>query len=166
MKNQDKIVLFYGMDPVDGQIKNGTCDRIGSTEKEDFHIFCFREFCKSHFLDIKAFQNLSYRSSIDVVSYFLSQVMGHVVFLNTTKDIEKYGYSGMFFMPPELTEEQAKLVTSFTEELTSFQIVVNYDMALNAGIIEAKTKQATSDVNIKKFIQNFIDIQYRKGKKK
>lgn len=164
--NQDKIVLFYGMDPVDGQIKNGTYDRIGNIKEEDFHILCFREFCKSHFLDIKAFRNLSYRSSIDIVSYFLSQVMGHVVFLNTTKDIEKYGYTGMFVMPVELTEEQEKLVMLFTEELTSFQIVINYDMVLNDGIIQAKTKQATSEIDTKKFIQDFIDVQYSKEKKK
>lgn len=105
MKNQNKIVLFYGMDPVDGQVKNGVCDRIGGSNQEEIHILCFQEFCKSHFLDIKAFQNLSIRSSIDIVSYFLSQVMGHAVFLNSTKDIKKYGYSGIFVMPPELTEE-------------------------------------------------------------
>lgn len=135
-------------------------------KNEDFHIICFREFCKSHFLDIKAFQNLSYRSSIDVVSYFLSQVMGHVVFLNTTKDIEKYGYSGMFVMPPELTDAQEKLVISFTEELASFQIVINYDMVLNDGIIDTKIKQVTSEFDVKKFMEDFIEAQYKNGKKK
>ncbi len=166
MKNQNKMVLFYGMDPVDGQVKNGSYDRIGNIYEDDFHISCFQEFCKSHFLDIKAFQNLSYRSSIDIVSYFLSKVMGHVVFVNTTKDIENYGYSGMVFMPSQLTEEQTTLLKSFVEELTSFQILINYDMELNDGIIETKSKQTTSTIDTKQFVNDFIDTHYKEGKKK
>lgn len=50
--------------------------------------------------------------------------------------------------------------------MDSFQIVINYDMTLNNGIIDTKIKQATNEINIKKFMEDFIDKHYHKREKK
>lgn len=165
MKNKNKIVLFYGMDPLDGKIRNGQIDRIGNIDEGVPHISCFKEFCNNNFLDIPAFQRLTSRSSINAVGYILSTIMKHVVFLNTTIDVERYGYNGIFFMPPEITEEQILAIKTFASEIKDFNIKISYDLVLDAGFLDSEIKSTTDEVDAEMLLDHYFNETSKKIRK-
>jgi len=129
-------------------------ERLGKWDCEDLHILCFADYCKTHFKDIPAFQNLSFRSDINIVIYYLTK-LGIAVFVNTTRDVETYGYTGFFSCPNFLTDEQIESIHSFLPELNGFKIKLNYDLSYD-GIVSGKTLDATDQVDTTEVFERYL----------
>lgn len=101
-KNENKLVLFFGENPIDQVCHNGEYVRLGKWASDDLHVLCFSNYWKHHFQEIPAFGNLTYRNYINDIAVHFAR-LGHAMFVNTTKDVNTYGYTGFFTLPNYLT---------------------------------------------------------------
>ena len=133
-----KVAFIYGEDDERRDIKNGKIEMIGNIHDEnEIHIICLLEHAKERYPDIEIFKRLNNRHTPDIAGYFFT-LLGHIVFFNTTKNIEKYGKTGMFMMPKSLSDNQRKTLIEFVENLEEYHISICYDLDLVDGILEAK----------------------------
>lgn len=101
-----KLAFIYGKDDENRNIKEGNIERLGDAhDEEQLHINCLLEYAKHRYSDIGIFKKLNSNHMPETAGYFFT-LFGHIVFFNTTKNVEKYGKSGIFLMPQELTDIQ------------------------------------------------------------
>ncbi len=85
--------------------------------------------------------------------------MGHIIFFNTTskdeKEFKKYGRTGQFMMPDVITEEQELALNKFCQEIKDYDILIDYDITLEDGILNSKSIQGTGDQNPEAIIQSY-----------
>ena len=81
---------------------NGNIDALGS-DTEELHSICLLDYANKNY-DNKIFKQLNFRHRPEVISYFLVSLYNDIVFLNTTKDVKKYGYMGILMLPDALNE--------------------------------------------------------------
>ena len=94
--------------------------------------------------------------------------MGNIVFFNTTatteKEFKKYGKTGQFMMPDTITEEQNEALNRFCKQIEDYDILINYDITLENGLLDSKTLQGTGDINPEVMIMNYNNQQTQKNK--
>lgn len=85
--------------------------------------------------------------------------MGHIIFFNTTskdeKEFKKYGRTGQFMMPDVITEKQELALNKFCQEIKDYDILIDYDITLEDGILNSKSIQGTGDQNPEAIIQSY-----------
>ena len=101
--NIHKIVIIH---------PNQTIDYIGSIDSLNTHSEALLEYAKDNYKNIPIFSKLNYRHTPETISYFYT-LLGDVVFLNTTKDIKRHGYTGLFILPLEVSPEQKEHGVAF-----------------------------------------------------
>lgn len=116
--------------------KDGNIDIIGQDEQE-LHSLCLLDYAHKNYSD-KVFEQLNFRHRPEVISYFLMRLYDDVVFLNTTKDVAKYGYMGILMLPEELSEEQRTKLDQFLESIAEFSICLTTNLYLEDGILQAQ----------------------------
>lgn len=57
-------------------------------------------------------------------------------FFNTTKDIKKYGKTGMFLMPNTISDIQKQALYQFAQTIKDFSINIFYDLNIIDGFLE------------------------------
>ena len=94
--------------------------------------------------------------------------MGNIVFFNTTatteKEFKKYGKTGQFMMPDTITEEQNEALNRFCKQIEDYDILINYDITLENGLLDSKTLQGTGGINPEVMIMNYNNQQTQKNK--
>ena len=106
--------------------QNATIDYVGSNTTDDTHSVHLLEYAKNNYPEVSIFKKLNYRHTPETISYFYT-LLGDVIFLNTTKDVERHGYTGLFIFPQKITEEQKRILTlSILEEWTSKEIAIKF----------------------------------------
>lgn len=58
-------------------------------------------------------------------------------------------------MPDVITEEQELALNKFCQEIKDYDILVDYDITLEDGILNSKSIQGTGDQNPEAIIQNY-----------
>ena len=92
----------------------------------------------------------------EVISYFLVKLYGDVVFLNTTKDITKYGHMGILMLPDELSEEQRVNLEQFLDDIAEFNICLTTNLYLEDGILQAQELYSVSSETPKDLVGRYF----------
>ena len=133
---------------------NGKCDMVG-TDVEELHSQCLLDYANNNY-DAKIFKKLNFRHRAEVISYFLTQ-LGDIVFLNTTKDVEKYGYIGVLMLPRNITNVQRDSLDQFLEKISMFNICLVTDLYLDGGILQANELYPISDETPSSLVQRYFN---------
>lgn len=131
-----KIAVIHSKTDEKRGIKAGEVERIGDINDEDaLHSTYILEYAKEKYSDIEIFNHLNYRHKAETIGYFLT-LFGDIIFFNTTKNVERYGKSGLFLMPNEIADQ--KFLYDFAKEVDDFSVDVSYDLTIEAGILVGK----------------------------
>lgn len=131
--NIHKIVIIH---------PNQTIDYIGSIDSLNTHSESLLEYAKDNYKNIPIFSKLNYRHTPETISYFYT-LLGDVVFLNTTKDIKRHGYTGLFILPLEVSPEQKEQTLEFADSLKEYQVRILHHLSLEYGILNGEEMQQT-----------------------
>lgn len=153
-----KMAFIYGTDEPNKKISNGKIQYYGDVSEDYIHTKYLLDYIKEYYPEIPIFKQLNIRHQRELIAYFLVK-MGHIVFFNTTptteKEFQKYGKTGQFMMPDTITEEQNNALNEFCKEIKDYDILINYDITLEDGLLDSKTILGTDDTNLEKLIQNY-----------
>lgn len=163
--NDYKIAFIHGDSFEEKGLIDGSIEFCGNNNKDSLHVANLLDFAKKNFPEISVFNQLSIRHQPEVVSYFLTR-LGIVVFLNMTKydskHLRKYGKMGMLLLPDELTDKQKESLIKFAESISDFEILINYDLSIETGILDSKTIQGFNNETPKEL----LDIYFKRINKK
>ncbi len=161
-----KLAFIYGADDEKRNIKDGEIEMIGNAHDEDeLHIKSLLDYSKEKYSDIEVFKRLTIKHTPDVAGYFFT-LFGHIIFFNTTKNIEKYGKTGIFMMPKIISEKQRESLKDFIEILDEYSINICYDLELVDGILEAKELHSVNKENSIKLLNTYLQKENKVNKTK
>ena len=139
----------------------------GKMIEDSFHVINLLEYARNNFSDVSVFNQLTIRHQPEIISYFLSK-LGIIVFLNMTKyddkNLKKYGRSGMFMMPDELTDKQVESLKQFAETIPNFSVFINYDFNLDTGLLDAKSLHGFDKETPRELIDIYLERYKNKAK--
>ena len=140
----------------------------GNTSDDYFHNVYLLNYVKEYYPDVPIFQQLNPRHPKEIIAYFLVK-MGHIVFFNTTKydekNLQKYGKLGLLLLPDSLTENQKKSLMQFSKNISDFQILINYELKIEDGLLSSKTFQAAEAMMPEEMIQSYWSQKEKSEKK-
>ena len=128
-----KFALFFP----DGEIRY-----YGDSKSDDYHVGCMLDAARELYPDNQVFKMLNERHLPTTIAYYLTEV-GNIVFLNLThykrEGLTKYGKSGMFMIPNEITQKQLEALKEFESEIKDFDVIIKTDLIIEDGFLESKT---------------------------
>lgn len=160
-----KIAFIYGITDEDRKTSDGQLEFWGDNNAENLHSTCLLEFIEEKYSDLKIFKKLNYKHKPETISYFISKVCHHVVFLNTTKDEKRYGKTGVFILPENLSDNQEETILSFCDFIFDYKINLCYDFIINDGLLESK-QLSSNDNKTPKFVMESYLNQIHGAKRK
>ena len=138
-------------------IINDKVDKIGDTNVEDYmHIQVLIDYIKKHYKEHKMFDVLNTRHSPEIAAYLISR-LGNIVFLNITKDVKKYGKTGIFIMPDEIDEELKERVIEFSKSVNDYSITIFYDLEIKDGLLDSKINSSVEFNNPQEMLISFFN---------
>lgn len=138
MKDFFKVAFIYGKDDKNRNIKEGQIEKLGVTsDTETMHVEYLLDYARERYSDIQVFKQFNVRYAPETVGYFFT-LFGHIVFFNTTTNILKYGKTGVFLMPPDISAVQKASLYHFLSEINDFNVTIFYDLQINGGILDGK----------------------------
>lgn len=157
-----KIYILHGMNPMDGKVLDGSITEIKADNYGERHIVALVYFLKSHYLDNKNLQALSYNYFIEHASYVFSE-LGDILFLDTTR-FRSGVKTGCFVMPRSITAAQKDCLLDFKEKLKGYDAIsIEYDInynketgELSPSIIYKRGENAGNDV-----IDDYLKVKKR-----
>lgn len=132
-----KIAIIYGNNDDKRNIKDGSIELLGKQTQDDLHIMNLINYLNEKYSDVDFFKQITIRHMPEIPSYFITQ-FGHAVFLNMTKNVQKYGKCGMFLMPDNISNMQKKTLYEFCNTISDYSITIFYDLKLDYGILDGK----------------------------
>lgn len=161
-----KIAFIYGVTDEQRKTEDGELKFYGENIEDSFHSVYLVEFIQEKYPDFKMFQKLNYKHQPEMIAYLLSRVCHHIVFLNTTKDVEKYGKTGTFIMPKDISEKQWETLFLFCDSIPDYQVTINYDIVLVDGLLDSKSLSSTENSNPRSLMESYFrKIEYSKSAK-
>jgi len=115
-----------------------------------------KEFTLDNYKNIPIFSKLNYRHTPETISYFYT-LLGDVVFLNTTKDIKRHGYTGLFILPLEVSPEQKEQTLEFADSLKEYQVRILHHLSLEYGILNGEEMQQTLCNSPKELLLHYFE---------
>lgn len=123
-------------------LDNGQVKRFGDSKSEDYHVACMLDAARNMYPDSQIFEMLNEKHLPTTIAYYLTE-MGNIVFLNLThykrEGLTKYGKSGMFMIPDEITQSQLESLRNFEKEIVGFDVTIRTDLRIEDGFLETKT---------------------------
>lgn len=146
-------------------IINDKIDKIGDTSVEDsMHIQVLIDYIKEHYKENKMFDILNIRHSPEIAAYLISR-LGNIVFLNITKDVKKYGKTGIFIMPDEIDDGLKEKVIDFSRSIDDYSVTIFYDLDIKEGVLDSKNSSSIEFNNPKELLVDFFDRNNNVAKK-
>ena len=162
-----RIAIIYSDNQLNKEKKNGEIELYGDTSLDYMHTRYLLDYVNENYPEVPIFKQLTIRHQRELIAYFLVK-MGNIVFFNTTatteKEFKKYGKTGQFMMPDTITEEQNEALNRFCKQIEDYDILINYDITLENGLLDSKTLQGTGGINPEAMIMNYNNQQTRKNK--
>lgn len=154
--DNSKISLIYGSNISNGNISEGDLECFGIIGDESLHSLCLRDKGIERYPNVKIFENLSYRHSPETVAFFFVE-QNDIVFLNTTKNMEKHGKTGILLIPDEISDKQKDSLYKMSEYLKEYRINLTTEMKFSDGIIDGKELYLSESGLLK----NALDKMYK-----
>ena len=155
--DNNKFAVIYGNEDSKRDIRDGQIEKYGDIEFSDLnHIDYLMEYISQKFKDVEMFKALYNRHSPEVAAFLISR-LGHAVFLNATKNAKKYGKSGIFIMPDEISDKQKEALYSFYEEIKDFSITIIYNLKIVDGFLDGVNLASVNREDSKKTLDSFFE---------
>ena len=153
---QSKISVIYGDDDLDRNIKMGDIASYGKIDSEDMHILSLMEFIKDKYSDIDILSKVNINYQPETASYLLTKMFGHIIFLNITSNLKKYGLNAIILLPEDVNESVFNKLKDLVNSLDNFSLIVYYNFFLDDGILNASSLMIndSSDVDRIKNVTN------------
>lgn len=145
--DQHKLVIIH---------QNQAIDYLGDITSNNTHSEELLEYAQKQYKNIPIFNKLNYRHTPETISYFYT-LLGDVIFLNTTKDIERHGYTGLFILPEEISLEQQKQTLAFAEHLQPYRVRILHHLTLENGFLQGEEIQQTIDHSPKDLLLHYFE---------
>lgn len=155
--DNNKFAVIYGNEDSKRDIRDGQIEKYGDIKFSDLnHIDYLMEYISQKFKDVEMFKALNNRHSPEVAAFLISR-LGHAVFLNATKNAKKYGKSGIFIMPDEISDKQKEALYSFYEEIKDFSITIIYNLKIVDGFLDGVNLASVNREDSKKTLDSFFE---------
>lgn len=145
MKDYKLFVIYSGNEEIKKQ--DGQIEYIGLKKEYPTHAMAMYDYLKDNFSHVEALKGISNKVDVHTASAFLSQ-LGMIVFINSTPSdeihFEKYGYSGMFIMPKQLSEKQLKKLHEL-KDLDNYKVEINYNVRQVNGVLRGENIRLDSN---------------------
>ena len=125
---ESKISVIYGDDDLDRDIKIGDIASYGKIDSEDMHILSLMEFIKDKYSDIDVLSKVNMNYQPEVVAYLLTKMFGHIIFLNITSNLKKYGLNAIILLPENVNESAFNKLKDLVNSLDNFSLTVYYNL--------------------------------------
>lgn len=143
--------------------QNQTIDYLGDIASNNTHSEELLEYARKEYQNMPIFTKLNYRHTPETISYFFT-LLGDIVFLNTTKDIERHGYTGLFILPEETSEEQREQALIFAEHLQPYRVRILHHLTLDHGFLQGEEIQQTLNNSPKDLLLHYFETIHFKKK--
>lgn len=154
-----KVAFIYGEDLEDKGLLDGSIEQYGDMKKDSLHVAYLLDYAKEHFGEMPIFNRLTIKHQPELVAYFLNQ-LGIIVFFNMTKYdenyIKKHGKDAMLMLPDNLTDKQKDTLRKLAEDISDFNLLINYDITLDTGILDSKTIQGSDNETPSELIEIYL----------
>lgn len=151
-----KIAFIYGKADLNRNIKEGQIEKYGDLDDDSYHIIYLLEYIKEKQFNDNIFSKLNPSHLPEVVSYLISR-MGHIVFLNTTKNESKYGKSGMFIIPSDISQITEDSLFIFADIIKDFSVRILYDLNLSSGFLDGDELIPSSKENPRTMLERYFE---------
>ncbi len=155
---ESKISIIYSDDDLDRDIKIGDIASYGKIDSEDMHILSLMEFIKDKYSDIDVLSKVNMNYQPEVVAYLLTKMFGHIIFLNITSNLKKYGLNAIILLPENVNESAFNKLKDLVNSLDNFSLTVYYNLFLDDGILNASSLMINDASGIDE-IKNVINIK-------
>ncbi len=143
--------------------QNQTIDYLGNIASDNTHSEELLEYAQKQYKDIPIFTKLNYRHTPETISYFYT-LLGDALFLNTTKDIEKHGYTGIFILPTDMSEEQREQILEFADHLQPYHVRILHHLSLEYGFLQGEEMQQALNNSPKDLLLHYFENMNQKKK--
>jgi hypothetical protein len=151
-----KFAIINGEDNSEKDIQAGKVERYGNIEFGDLnHIDYLMEYIDNKFSDVPMFKSLNNRHTPEIAAFLISR-LGYIVFLNATKNAKRYGKTGIFIMPDEITDKQKEALYSFYEEIKDFSVTIIYNLKIVDGFLDGVNLAPVNKEDSKKLLDSFF----------
>ena len=151
-----KIAVIYGKDDPEKNIKDGMIEAFGDIHDQDLlHIDCILEHARKRYPEVAIFKQLTDRHRPEVVACIYT-LLGNVVFFNTTKDIKKYGRTGLLMLPDELTDNQIQSLQELTKKIHKYNITISYELNFEEGVPVDKEMYPISNETPQELLNKYL----------
>lgn len=133
---------------------DGSIDLIGN-DMDELHSICLLDYAKKNG-NAKIFQQLSFRHRPEIISYFLLRLYNDIIFLNTTKNIEKYGYLGVLMLPNDINDKQRNSLDNFLDSIAQYNVCLITNLELVDGMLQSDENYSLANETPKEFVNRFL----------
>lgn len=117
--------------------KNEPIIYLGKIEDDETHSIQLLEYATKKYKHIPIFQKLNYKHTPETISYFYT-LIGDIIFINTTKDIKRHGYTGLLILPKTIDDKQKEILYHFSDSIKKYKIRILYNLSLEYGIVNGQ----------------------------
>lgn len=137
MMDNYKLAIIHGQDNYKKNIKIGQLEYI-EDDLDEFHSNCLIKYAKDNYENIDIFHQLNTRHRPEVIGFLFLHFFNDIIFFNTTKNVDKYGYSGLFLLPDVITLEQKKTLEEFVDSIEKYNVSLFCSLNLEDGILNGE----------------------------
>lgn len=144
--------------------KDNGIEKIGSRKNDDLHIICLLNYIKEKYRDNKLLNQLNERHTPDAVGYYLTLFDNNILFFNTTTDVSKYGKTGFFMFPKEISDNQKIKLYEFADEINDYFIDIAYDFTVDDGFLNASELKSAGVGDISNLLDTYFEKKHNKNR--
>lgn len=154
--NDYKLAIINDIDSV--------VERRGSIDNDDLHINCLLNYIKEKYSDNKLLNQLNGRHTPETVGYYLTLFDNNILFFNTTSDVLKYGRTGFFMLPKEISNFQKEKLYEFASELTDYSVDIAYDFTVDDGFLNASELKSSDTGDVINLLDTYFEKKHNKSR--
>lgn len=160
-----KLAFIHGRSNSERKIYEGNIDKYGELGDGNLHILCLLDYAKEKYPDVPIFKQFNDKYAATTVG-FVYTMLGDVVFFNTTTNISKYGKTGIFMLPDNITDKQKEAMYALANSINDYSVNIYYDLKLEDGILDGSNFSLTEKSSPTQLLDCYFNRNNSEIKKK
>lgn len=155
-----KLVIIHG-DVNKDKFSDGQIDYYG-TDFDFVHSQHLLDYAKENYGDVKIFNSLNPRHTADTIGFFFIKFFNDIIFFNTTKNVDRDGYSGSFLFPDHLTDAQVNCLYEFVDTIDNYYISsISDSLKLDDGIVVSNDYYPEVKSTPREVLDNYFKSKFK-----
>lgn len=152
-----KLAIVHDYDANDKNFEQAI-DYVGS-DFEKIHSEHLLDYANEHYGNVKVFQKLNCRHTPETIGFFMLKIFNDIIFFNTTKDIDKYGYTGLFLLPDNISSSQKELLYDFAFSIEKYKVSILHSLKLEDGILMSDNMYVGEKETPREMLDRYFELQ-------